>query len=205
MHDLHVGTQDNVPPCQSQSGADVHVLVVQKVPLIKTAQIPEHRRGEQHEHPCDPIGAHRLATNVVVEALFSANYLSGNTERGRKAPGTILDTSVWMKNQRARQRGFSMVETVQQLFERVLVQPDIGIQHAEIIARNESKRVVVICAKTFRTCISDNTYRIPEIPWFKWKRFGFVECQYEPDVAAAVPIDVAQQLAQHFALAMTDY
>jgi len=128
----------------AQAGANVDVLIIQKITLVEATHSPERFRLEQHEHTRNPIRLERLGRHWIVESGGNAKRLAEKSRQGRKAPRIVLNAPFRVNDAGGYYADVRVSQSGQQPRERVLPKPHVGIQHAEVCAFGGAKCCVMI-------------------------------------------------------------
>src|SRR5688572_23073455 len=154
VHDHRVLRYAHLSTGEPEPAADVHVLVIEEVALVKAADQLEGAASEEHEHSPNPVRIDALGRLAGHRLLESQSLPEKPPRRGHRPVGR-LSAAVGLEHMRRRHADPVLLERLQQAAERIAAQPQIGIQNAEKVAARRTKSRVVIRREATRHVVDE--------------------------------------------------
>jgi hypothetical protein len=198
-----LGDEQDLEAERAQAPAQIHVLVVEVVAVVEAAHFGERLGAQAHEHPRNPIGRERRGSHAVVEPVGSAERLAEERRERRKPARTVLRRAVGGEDERRGERDARLAQSREQRRERIGIEPQVGIHHAEERRPRLAERGVVIRAKALRYIVAQYAQAETSRSCGR-ERFGQVERQQDLRRHLQMRSEVGEQVGNERAVTMAD-
>lgn len=156
VHGAGRGVDEDIPAELPQPGAQVYVLVVEKVGFVESACRGESLPPEYDEHAGNPVRRKDTLRGVVVRRTGRRKEFAQKGQEGGESAGVVLDPSFRAYNQRRDSTRFRPLEIAQELREWVADKADVGIENAEVLPAGMREGRIVVGAESFSLCIGQH-------------------------------------------------
>jgi hypothetical protein len=155
MYDSNIRTDKPFIPGQGKPSAQIDILVVEKIALIKAAELFKYRSGKKHEHACNPVGTGNGMSVGPYGGLSTCNLLH-ELPRGGKSALTVFPLTGIVNHPRRYNPNIVLTSKFEKSRKGVHGQTDVWVEDAKKIAFNEFECCIVVCAKTTGSIIGYN-------------------------------------------------
>lgn len=198
------GTQRDPISCKLQAFTKINIFVIQKIIFIKTVHCFEYIPMKQHEHPGHPVGIDDLISNQIVGVNFFAEKFFCNQEKSWKFSGAVGDFKPGIQNEGGDDTDFRIIENIQQDWEWVFPQPNVGIDDAEVLGAARFKCRVVVVTEPFGLPVPDRADLEGHRHWIERQFFGQVKRKRDLNTGSAAVLEVTEKGFNQMALTVTD-
>lgn len=147
---------EDIPAEPPQPGAQVNVLVVEKVGFVESACRSESLPPEYDEHAGNPVRRKNTLRGVVVRSPARRQELAQKGQGGGESASMVLDPSFRAYNQRRDRTCLRPLEISQDLREGVTGQTDVGIENAEILSVGMREGGIMVGAESLPLCVGQD-------------------------------------------------
>lgn len=147
---------EDVPAESPQPGAQVYVLVVEKVGFVESACRGESLPPEYDEHAGNPVRRKDTLRGIVVSRTGRRKELAQKGQEGGESAGVVFDPAFRAYNQRRDSTRFRPLEIAQELREWVADKADVGIENAEELPIGIREGRVMVGAESLPLCVGQH-------------------------------------------------
>ena len=195
---------DDVPAEPPQPGAEIDVLVVEKVGFVESACRSESLPPEYDKHAGNPVRRKDTLRRIVVRRPGRRKELAQKGQGGGESAGVVFYPSFRAYNQRRDSTRFRPLEIAQELRKGVAGQADVGIENAEILPAGMREGRIVVGAESLPLCVGQHLEGERVLLRGDGPRLGYVEGEDDFERHFRAAGQILQQTRNQGALTMTD-
>ena len=205
MDHRNAGTVRHLVPVQAQSGAKVHVLVIEEVALVESADRFEGLAGQQHEHAGHPIRMGHPRRVRMNAPRCGQERLFQDRGRCREGAAIVFGRAERRHDLRRGDAGVPVPQRRHQLGKGIHGEGDVRIDHAQELAPRRTEGAVVVRAEAAPAHIFQDAHRKAELLRREGQCFGDIESDDHLDTLVPDRFQCSEQLSHQMALPMTDH